>query len=60
MKPYEPRPAGRHVKQPNGKLVREGEFTDPDAIAAPPAETPEGDKASAADPATPPTGKKGK
>ncbi|CDX19657.1 hypothetical protein MPLA_1190036 [Mesorhizobium sp. ORS 3359] len=39
MKPYEPRPAGRHVrKTPDGKLVRQGDFTDPDAIAPPPAE----------------------
>lgn len=40
MKPYEPRPAGRHIRQPDGTLVREGEFTDLDATAAPPAEQP--------------------
>lgn len=58
MKPYEPRPAGRHIRSPDGKLIRDGEFTDPNATAAPPAEQPQGEQAPAALSATPP--KKGK
>lgn len=35
-KSYEPRPAGRHIiDQATGKLVRDGEFTDPGAVAKP-------------------------
>ncbi|RWE75451.1 MAG: hypothetical protein EOS63_23915 [Mesorhizobium sp.] len=60
MKAYQPRPAGRHVRDtPNGKLTRDGEFTDPNATAAPPVEQPQGDTPSAAE-NTAPTGKKGK
>lgn len=51
MKPYEPRPAGRHVRStPDGKLTRQGEFTDPNATAEPPAAQPEAEQTSA-DPA---------
>jgi len=54
MKTYEPRPAGRHVRSPNGKLVREGDFTDPNATPAPPAEQKtEADQAPVEQPATP-------
>jgi hypothetical protein len=61
MKAYEPRPAGRHLRDtPNGKLVRDGEFTDPTATAAPPAEQSRAEQALAAEPAATPTGKKGK
>ncbi|RUW41522.1 hypothetical protein EOA37_09685 [Mesorhizobium sp. M2A.F.Ca.ET.015.02.1.1] len=56
MKPYEPRPAGRHVrKTPDGKLVRQGDFTDPDATAAPAAEQPKTEEVpTAGEPATAP------
>ncbi|RRH98088.1 hypothetical protein EH240_20035 [Mesorhizobium tamadayense] len=64
MKPYEPRLAGRHVRStPTGKLVREGEFTDPNATAAPPAEQPAaeaGEQIPAAEPVSAPTARKGK
>ena len=53
MNPYEPRPAGRHIRSPDGKLVRDGEFTDPNATAAPAAEEPSGERTST-EPTTPP------
>jgi hypothetical protein len=52
---YQPRPAGRHVRStPDGKLTRDGEFTDHNATAAPPAAEQQPDKTPAAEtPATP-------
>lgn len=36
-KSYEPRPAGRHIRDPqSGDLTRSGDFTDPNATAAKP------------------------
>lgn len=57
MKPYEPRPAGRHIRStPDGKLTRQGDFTDLNATAEPPATQPEAEQSSADQPAS----KKGK
>lgn len=53
MKPYEPRPAGRHVRStPDGKLTRQGEFTDLNATADATAAQPDGETPSAQQPET--------
>lgn len=53
-KPYVPRPAGRHIKDPKtGALTRSGPFTDPNAAAKPapaPAKTPPTPPMPAAEP----------
>lgn len=59
MKAYQPRPAGRHVRStPTGKLTRDGDFTNHDATAEPPAAEQEDKTPAAETGATPP--KKGK
>lgn len=48
MKPYEPRPAGRHIRStPDGKLTRQGDFTDLNATADATAAQPETEQTSA-------------
>lgn len=50
-KPYIPRPAGRHMKDPKtGALTRSGPFTDPNAAVKPGEQA----KAPSAPPAAPP------